>query len=502
MKCIKCNKNIPDVSTTCPFCNHPVGVYISEEEKIKEREETLATVDFGNLNASDYDANNKLDIKTYIKEPKNKKVVIGGIAAIILVICIFGVLIMSMFSSGNDSPYRLFNDTMMEFFDFYIENYTGSSSAKSGTYKLDININNKKTGLTGTYSFDTKNRVANLTGKMRDPREQNGGIILDYHDFNFIANLNSTNFYFQSKELFNDDVIYFPIDDMTGLLSSKSYDLSSILTGIEEALTEALKMSTYTNSTEDITYLGEQIKVNCRTLTLDNNGKKQFLKTYYQTLMEDTNYINEITRLKESKNEDVLKDLENKLTEIDYKYSGESNDKIILKIYYSGNKIYRLGVEIHEENKPDYLLQLDVGETKYYLDVFEDNKNILSATLVVTTKEKDDLIKKNYVITFDMDNFVMDMTLDIEREKRADVRKVSYETSKNIRSFIREDYQNLKNNLSVYTSNVDWVDKIPEIFKNKCSPSLICRCEDGEDLCNCTYNDSIIKCPKVEVTPR
>lgn len=502
MKCMKCNKNIPDVSTTCPFCDHPVGVYVSEEEKIKEREEKLATIDFGSINSADYDENNKLDIKTYIKEPKNKKVVIGGIAAILLVIVIFVALIMSMFSSGTDSPYRLFNETMTEFFDFYIENYTGSASTKSGTYKLDVSINNKKTGLSGSYSFDTKNRVANLTGTMRDPREQNGGIILDYHDFNFIANLSNTNLYFQSKELFDENVIYFPIDDQTGLLSAKSYDLSSILTGIEEALTEALKASEYTNSSENITYLGEQKKMDCRTLTLDNMGKKKFLTAYYQTLKEDTNYINEVARLKESKTEDIIQDIENKLTELEYKYSGESSDKTVLKIYYSGQKIYRLSVEIEDKEKSNMRIQLDVGETKYYLDIFEDNKNVLSSTLVVTTKERDDIIKKTCEITFDMDNFVMDMTLDVEREKRSSVKKTTYDQSKSIRDFTAIDYQNLKNNLRVYMSNVEWVDKLPEIFKNKCSPSLICRCEDGEDVCNCTYNDSIIKCPKAEVTPK
>ncbi|MDE6141311.1 MAG: hypothetical protein K2G03_01780, partial [Bacilli bacterium] len=373
--------------------------------------------------------------------------------------------------------------TMTDFFDFYIENYTGSESTKSGTYKLDLSVNNKKTGWTGNYSFDTKNRVVNLTGKMRDPREQDGGIILDYHDFNFIANLSNTDFYFQSKELFDENIIYFPIDDSTGFLSAKSYDLSSILTGIEDALTEALKASEYTNSNETITYLGEQTKVNCRTLTLDNKGKKQFLKTYYQTLVEDTNYINEVARLKENKTEDIVKSIENKLTELDYKYSGNSSDKTILKIYYSGNKIYRLSAEIQEDNSSNKRIQLDVGETKYYLDVFEENKNILSSTLVVTTKEKDDSIKKTYEVTFDMDDFVMDMTLNIEREKRSSVKKTTYENTKSIRDFTEVDYQNLKNNLRVYTDNVDLVDKLPEIFKNKCSPSLICRCEDGEDVC-------------------
>lgn len=501
MKCIKCGENIPDVSTVCPFCDHPVGVYISEEDKKKEREDKLATVDFGSLNASDYDENNKLDIKTYIKEPKNKKVVIGGIVAIAFVILVFGVLIMSMFSSSTDSPYRLFNDTVVSFFDFYIENYTGSEATKSGSYKLDLNINNKRTGLSGTYSFDTKNRIANLTGTMKDPREQEGGIILDYRDFNFIANLANTDLYFQSKELFNDDIIYFPITDETGILSAKSYDLSAILTGIEDAITEALKVSNYTDEREDITYLGEQVSVNARTLTLDNAAKKIFFKTYYETLKEDTNYINEIAHLKEIKTDDVTKSLENKLTEIDYKYSGENTNKTIAKIYYKGTKIYRIALELEEENVPNYRVQLDIGETKYYLDIFDGGENILSSTLVVTTKEKDDIVKKTYEVTFDTNDLVMDITLDIEREKRASVKKTTYENVKNIRSFIRSDYDNLKTNLSFYTSNVAWVDKIPEIFKNRCNPTLTCRCEDGEDVCNCTYNDSIIKCPKVDVMP-
>lgn len=501
MKCIKCDKNIPDVSTVCPFCDHPVGVYISDEDRKKEKEETLATVDLGNISSSDYDQNNKLDIKTYIKEPRNKKVVIGGIAVVVFVVLIFAVLIMSMFAKSPENPYRLFNDTMVEFFDFYIENYTGSEATKSGSYKLDLSVNSKKNGFSGTYSFDTKNRIFNLTGTMRDPREQNGGIILDYREFNFIANLINNNLYFQSKEIFNDDVIYFPIDDETGLLSAKSYDLSSILTGIEEALSEALKASEYTNQNDDITYLGEQIKVDTRILTLDNKGKKVFFHKFYETLKEDTNYINEIAHLKEIKTDDVVKSLENKLTELDYKYSGESNGKTFIKIYYSGSKIYRLALELQEENMPNYRVQLDIGETKYYLDIFDGNKNIVSSTLVVTTKEKDDVIKKTYEITFDMDELVMDITLDIEREKRATVKKASYDNFKSIRDFTEVDYQNLKTNLGFYTSNVSWVDKLPEMFKNKCSTALVCRCEEGEDTCNCTYNDSIIKCPKSEVAP-
>jgi len=76
----------------------------------------------------------------------------------------------------------------------------------------------------------------------------------------------------------------------------------------------------------------------------------------------------------------------------------------------------------------------------------------------------------------------------------------SYHYLKTDVAFLKQ--QNFKNNLRVYTSNTDWVDKLPEIFKNKCSPSLICHCEDGEDICNCTYNDSIIKCPRAEVTPK
>lgn len=500
MKCIKCGENIPDVSTVCPFCDHPVGVYISEEDKKKEREETLATINLGDITASDYDENNKLDIKTYIKEPKNKKVVIGGIVVILFVILIFGVLIMSTFSSNSDSPYRLFNDTMMDFFDFYIENYTGSEATKSGTYKLELTINNKKTGLSGTYSFDTKNRIANLTGTMKDPREQEGGIILDYRDFNFIANLVNTDLYFQSQELFNDDVIYFPITDDTGILSSKSYDLSSILMGIEDALSEGLKASSYTDESTTITYLGEQTNVNVRTLTLDNANKKAFFKAYYETLKDDTNYVNEIAHLKEIKSDDVISSLENKITEVDYKYSGDSANKTIIKIYYKGTKIYRIAAELEEEDIPNYNIQLDIGETKYYLDIFEDDKNLISSTLVVTTKEKDDVVQKTYEITFDMDDLVMDITLEIEREKRATVKKTTYDEVKNIRSFIRSDYEALKTNLSFYTSNVSWVDKIPVIFKNRCNTSLTCRCEEGEDVCNCTYNDSIIKCAKEDVT--
>ena len=66
--------------------------------------------------------------------------------------------------------------------------------------------------------------------------------------------------------------------------------------------------------------------------------------------------------------------------------------------------------------------------------------------------------------------------------------------------FSDDDYFKVSSNASYYLNNVKFIEDIKEYYKEKCTVDLKCVCDEGEDICNCTYNNRIIKCPKNLVT--
>lgn len=484
MRCNNCNSTIPEVSTTCPYCKKVVDP------------NAKPIVDFGDINNTDYDE--KFDIKVYIKEPKNKKTVLMAAGVVLLVLIIFIALIMSMFIGKKEPSYKMFNEVVDTFVEYLEENYLGSNSTSTGEYKLSVTVNGKENSFNGTYAYDIKNKILSLSGVMKDPREASGGIILETLDFDFNTYLKEDEFYFQSNQLYGESYIYFPIEDESGFLATKNYSLDSIVSGLQDALNYTLEDMTYETEATKINYRGKETNVKKKYIVLDNKNKIKFITSFYDNLIDDTNFINELARIKEKKTDEIIKTLENYKTTAEYKYSGESSNKTLLSIYYSGSNIYRLEIDASEDETKD-LYRLDIGDTKYYFDYYKDNKNVYSATLSVTTKEIQNIVAKTYDITFDSDEYVIDIELYLEIDESGKVKKQDVTNNKNIKEFTEDDYSKIKVNAQSYVSDITFIDKIREKFKEKCSPSLNCICGD-EDTCNCTYEGKIITCPRNLVT--
>lgn len=486
MKCNNCNKFIPDVSTVCPYCNNPVD--------INSKPEVIDFGDIDNLNLNQ----DKFDIKVYVKEPKNKKVVMGAIALMVFVVIIFAALVMSLFSNRSVPDYKMFTEVVSTFSNYLEDNFISSKTSSSGKYRLTAKINNQDVGFNGNYAYDVKSRVLSLTGVMRDPKEATGDVLIDTRDFEFDLYLKDNNLYFQSNEIYDDPYILFPIEDETGLLTTKNYDIYSLVIGMSDSLIETLKTMSYETNQEEITYLGKKIKVTKKSLVLDNQNKMKFIKSFLNNLIDDSNFINEVARIRDKKSDEVIKILENYITTSEYKYSSETDEVLTFSIYYSGTRIYRIE-EVNKTKDNEDKLVLDVGETKYYLEKYRNNDNIYSATLAVTKKELDNLTEKTYDITYDKEGFVSDISIFLEEDKNAVVKKQEITNYKNIKDFIDDDYYKVSTNASYYLDNIKFIDGIREYYKEKCTFDLKCVCEDNEETCSCTYNDKIIKCPKDKV---
>lgn len=489
MKCNHCSKTIPEVSITCPYCKNVVDPNDKPD------------IDFGTLEVTDYD--NKFDIKTYVQEPKNKKKVIlfGSLIAGGVVLLL--VIIISVFLMFNTEPngYTLFNKTATELYEFLINNYTGSASVKSGEYNLQLKVNDDAYEFNGTYGLDVNNKLLSLTGKLEDPKKNDGGIIIDSKVLQFDTYLKEDNLYVLSEQLYNKDLyMYFPINDETGLLETKKYDLESLINGVYDAMDSGLKKMVFNQNEESIVHRGERIDVTRHYIILDNKAKKTFMVEFYNALLEDTNFINEYARINDTTSDEIERIINNYITSAEYKYSGDSKEKTVLSLYYKNKKVYRLEVVIDSDIKKT--IQLDIGDTKYYFNYYEDKENVYSGTLVALKSEKKDFMLKEYEITFDSDKAITDISLTIKDSYEASIKKKDITNYKSIEDFVENDFNILKNNLSNYFYDVTWVDKLDDIFINKCNPSLSCICENGAKYCNCTYNNTIIECPVDSVTAK
>lgn len=482
MKCYKCNKPIPSVSTVCPYCSAPVDPNYKEQ------------IDFGNLDNTDYDERH--DLKAYIQEPKNRKVVFIGIATIVLVIIIFVVLIMTMLKSGKDNPKKYFDDTIELVYDYLYDNYLGSNNAFSAEYKLKLDVNGTSNEFVGTYERDIKSRVFKLDGTMRDPNEASGGIILDSKDFQFDSYMKDNNLYFKSDQLFNN-YFHFTLPDDTGLLTTKTYSLDLLVGGISDALEESMKTVTINKDTTNINYRGVKTNVKKYYFVLDNSGKAKFLKTFYEDLIEDANFLNEYARINNKSVDDITEILKNKVSDAEFRYSGQSDDRTTFAMYVLKKDIIRYCIE--DESEEHKVYQLDIKDGKLFFDYTKDNENVISASLLKTDETLNDELTTTYAFTFDYDKYVMDIYLELKIKDRPLVKKEEINGAYEFGLITEEDKNILKNNLSYYTSKTQIIDTLAGVFKEKCVMGLECNCEPNENICSCLSEGNVITCDKDKV---
>lgn len=489
MKCNHCRKTVPEVSLSCPYCKQ----LIDPNQKLE--------VDFGDLGSTDYDK--KFDIKSFIQdEPdpvkKNKKVgILVGVGIMFIVIAIFLVVVVFFSPDKGTSSNILYHETVNTLFEYIYDNYTNSSAMKQGTFELDIKVNEDEYQFYGDYGLDVNNKIVNISSNMEDPRKSEGAIIIDTSLLNIDFYLKENNLYLLSEKLHSvDEYILFPIDDETGLLATKKYDLTSLLSGVQDALLAALNEVSFQVSDEVIIHRGEEIELEKHAIVFDGKTSESFGVNFLNTLLEDSNFINEYARIQGSTSSEVRRIIENYITTIEYKYSDSDEQTGEIAIYYKSGKVYRIEANLNEKQ----VYQIDIGDTKYYFNYYKDGKSLYSATLVAQRSEKNDLLIKDYEITFDSDKYVIDIQLDLKQVENPKVKKIEVEKYINIRDFKDSDYDKLKRNLDDYFYDVSWVDNLDDIFKEKCNPDLVCQCEMGLDYCNCTYDNKIIKCPVESVS--
>ncbi len=485
MKCVNCKKIIPETSTICPFCKNDPNT------------EVITPMEFGEINEDMYANDEKFDIKTYFKEPKNKKIIISSICLIVLVIGVFSFLIFNLFKPKKDTSYKYFTEVVDRISEYILDNYLSNNSIKSGEYSLELDLSDYRTKFEGKYSGDLKSKNLYIDGKMRDPKEDEGGIVFESKEFTYTLYVDKNNVYFKSKEFYNDEYILFPLEDELGILQAKNYNIQNIIDGLNTAINDSLKKLKYTSGNEEINYRDDSIKSNYLELELNNSNLQMFYNTLYNTLKEDSNFVNEFARIKDKKADEIIETLENyrKTKEYEYKTEEEQESPSKIKIYYNGKKIYRISLSYNEKQ-----YNLDIGDTKYYFKYYENDELKANFELTVVKKQVQDVINETYEVTYKINDKTGIITLKLITKEKGSLTDVEIEQSKSVRDFNDDDIKKIKENMSYYKEDIGtFIQKLFDSYDYKCKPTLECVCDDDTGKCSCMYNGEMITCKYDEV---
>jgi hypothetical protein len=494
MKCNTCGKEIPASSLVCPFC------YSSIEHNDEVKEDTSLTsftttyqdnneLNFGNLNNTNYDEEHNT-LQTYFKEPKKRKKLL---LPIIAVLCGFVGLfiVLALMKPPTIESYKYYTGVVDQVYDYLSENFTSGNAKNSGTYKLVYSINDETKEFKGKYQYDLSKKLVDITGDLKNPEEEKGGIVVNDQTLTLEFFLKNNELYFMSENIFGENILL-PYEDETGLLVTKQYDLDVLLEGIKDAINTSLKYMVYTDEKKvNVDLRGSSKEVNKKSLFLNYKAKQQFITVFYDTLIDDSNFIYEYGKISGKKAEEVEKLLNNYKTTYEYKYSTDDGKSSYINIYYKNKDIYRIELDLLNENNTKVLIDLD--NNKININEYTEGRITRSLNISRIDSTMNDILTRNYMFEFKKDDLAVNINIELVKDNNPVVKSKDIETSKSIRIMSEEEINTIKTNFGVYMEDTSWIDKVREIFGTKCSPNLSCNCE-GE-TCSCSSETGIITCP-------
>lgn len=484
MQCNHCGKFVPSTSKTCMFCNQvidPNARYIPPEE------------DLGSIENTDYDT--KLNIKVvndYIKNPKYKKYLIMGVAFVVLFIAlIIGFAISGVGSKKASSD--IFIKVTDSLYD-YIDDNILSKNGHSGTATLEIKYTGKSSNVinyqfTGDYVFDPLNKYYSYTASL-DGKYSSQDIKVDSKILPINILFRDNTIYLNSSEL-NEKALSGDISFLGDYLNFKDYEFDKLSTSTRDALKETLKELDYDYDSESINYRGEKVVADKTSLVLDSKGMYDFYKKLFANLMDSTKFVNQFGTIRGMEKERVKEYFNDLLKTFEYKYNDSNKDVVTINIYSDSKNVYQINYIYKSNETHNY--QLVIKDGSYFFDYFKNDKNVYSGTLVNSTKDLTNKIHGEIGITFDSDDYLTDIKIKYDDDKKPSYKKLSYTDTIDLYEISDEDYTNIKTKLNNYIDETYLFDRFKKLFVTECSSDLECTCSDL--TCRCLLEDKYITCP-------
>lgn len=508
MKCTNCGKDIPETSQACPFCftaiennnNTTTTVNVDNETQLTTINTSYQDGDNNELNFGDMDNNTSFDentLEAYINEPKKRRKILLPIICILAGFIVL-FIILSMLAGAKIESYKYYTGVVNTVYEYIDENFTSSNAKNSGKYKFAYTIGDESKEFKGKYQYDLSKKIINLTGDLKNPEEEQGGIVVNDKTLTFETFLKNNEIYFVSKNIYNLPILL-PYEDETGLLTTNKYDLSALVEGIKDATNTALKNMTYGEEKKvNINVKGNSKTYDKKILVLDYQAKKKFISIFYETLIEDSNFIAEYARISGKKSDEIAKLLNNYKTTFEYKYNKDDGHKTTINIYYKKDKVYRIESIMDEEKKSKIII--DIDNNKLFLDYYEDERVTFSISIKRIDSYMNEILTRDYVVEMLYNEQTINFTLELEKDNDPKVKANEVAEYKSIRDLTEEEVNVLKSNIKVYNLDESLIDTLRDVFKTKCSKELSCLCNNDE-ICQCTFGNGIIACPRTLVEP-
>lgn len=478
MRCVQCKKMVPSTSVKCPYCGGEVSENVVVEPEIKYEEPKD-------------NSSKKLSL---LSDPKMKMYVYIGIGVVVFFVLLIFIALLSGGSSSSSGDYKSFAKILDNFEEFLQDNYFSNSYQGSGDFDFYIKYNKDVNEFAGRYGYDLKNKVLSLTASIKDPGENKGSIIVDYKKFDSNIYYDKGELYYNSKQLF-DDTILFKFNDDTGIISSAKYDMSTLVESISDALKVALKEMDYHTTKEEVRFLGDSKTFNKLYFVLDNQGKKKFLTAFYDSLADDSSFVNEVAKMRGEKADDVEKTIRNYSTSAEYKYSGKGGNESVVSLYTKNGKPVRLEFVDNETSK-EKIYRIDLNDQKYHFYYFVNSNLEFEVSMLILSEEINEVTHKTYEMTIDSRKFNIDINLDLKLDNRISIDTKSKMTGINYTELTDEQIEGIKDKLKEFVKNYGFIDKFKDIFIDRCSLATDCVCKD--ETCNCLYESKVIVCPNKE----
>ncbi len=491
MRCVSCKKMVPSASTRCPYC----GGEVTDKNDIEETPITSTE----SVQQSTSSSSNKIDFVELLTDPDKKKLVLigGGI----LVFFIFMIIIVASLSGSKPkmvTNYKAYSKLFDKVEDFLSESFFDNSYVGSGTYDFYIKYNKDINEFSGKYNYDLKNKIINITASAKNPDENKGVIIVDFKKFDSELNFNKGELYYSSEQI-TDKPILFKFDDKDGYLSNTRYDMNDLVVSFFDSLEEALKKMNYGTTTETVQFLGESAKFDKLYFKLNNEGRKTFYTTFYNSLADDSSFTSEMGKIQGKKSSEIEEIYRNYATSAEYAYSGSGDANTVVSLYTKNNQFKRFEINNQDDSNLKKIYRIDVDDSRYHFYYMENGKTIYEGSLLILTNEINGVVNRKYEITLDSSKFNIDINLNVKLDSKPKVElKDNLEGTKFI-DLTDEEKGEIKTKLGEFIKNTKFFDKLDDIFIDKCSLASDCKCNDKEPTCSCLYNKEVIQCPNPDL---
>ena len=317
-----------------------------------------------------------------LKDKKDKKLLLGIIIAVVLVlIALGGWLIM------YNRPQKIFKKAIENGFDYLIENvkknnkYNVISGNSSISYELSSDDNTVKSliesfnGITidYNYAFDYKNKLMNIEVNSNYNSEKL---------INMSAYFENGKSYILLKDIYEKYIVS-DIDNYQEIFNfnENNKDIEVILNSLKKALNKSIKNEDFIKTNETIKVNDEDVKVKSNSLILTNENFNRIAKSMLTQLKNDKNFINAVNKLSNDDTIDIKADLDSALENLG---EVDSNDDSMVKftIYTKGmlKEFVGFNFEVKDETVSLFSI-IKTGENTYSFMSKEDNKVAFSGTI-------------------------------------------------------------------------------------------------------------------------